>query len=395
MSTTARALTPGKLRDFRDKFHLPLVLRKDIASGGPTWLPLVLVLGGIAAVAYADNLIVSISLAYLYILPLGVGAIFLRREISYFLIVACVLLHDYDSPRKIHHPGVRILDNLATMLCFIFVVYFIQRYVEQREALARTVQQQRDRLVQDLELAAQVQRLFLPVGKPAIAGLEIAGMMQPARGVSGDYYDYIPIDAHTIEIVVADVAGKGVPAALLMSATAAVMQLETNRDRNMLELVGRLNKEISAVSDGERYVTLLAAEIDARDRRVRYINCGHHPALLFRAKTGVVTFMDSSCPPVGMFSEKPCEFDSEDLIVGDVMVFYTDGVTEAQNQLGEEFGMERLSAVVRHGSSMSAEDLMNDIFRSAADFCSEVGFQDDVTILVLKCDFDGPSTLPS
>jgi phosphoserine phosphatase RsbU/P len=173
------------------------------------------------------------------------------------------------------------------------------------------------------------------------------------------------------------------------------MRLEANRYRNMLELVGRLNKEISSVSDGERYVTLLVAEIDARKRRVRYVNCGHNPALLFRAKTGTVICMDSSCLPVGMFSEKPCELASEDLTDGDVMVFYTDGVTEAENKLGEEFGMERLSAAVRRGASMSAEGLMNEIFGTAADFCSEVGFQDDVTILVIKCDFDGPSTLTS
>jgi sigma-B regulation protein RsbU (phosphoserine phosphatase) len=395
MSTTTRALMPGKSPDFRARFLWPSLLRKDMASSGTTWLPLVLVVGAIAAVAYADHVTVSISLAYLYVLPLGVGAIFLRREFSYFLIVACVLLHDYYSPRTIRHPWIRVHDNLITALCFTFVVYLIQRYIEQREALAAIVQQQRDRLLQDLELAAQVQRLFLPVGKPAIAGLQIAGMMQPARSVSGDYYDYIPVGPHTIEIVVADVAGKGIPAALLMSATAAVMQLEANRDRNMLELVGRLNKEISSVSDGERYVTLLVAEMDARKRKVRYVNCGHNSALLFRAKTSTVTRMDSSCPPVGLFSERPCELASEDLTDGDVLVFYTDGVTEAENQLGEEFGMERLSAVVTRGSSSSAEDLMNDIFRSAADFCSEVGFQDDVTILVVKCDFDGPSTLPS
>jgi serine phosphatase RsbU (regulator of sigma subunit) len=389
-----RESVPAKLRGLRAKIPPLLLLRKDVALNGPTWLPLVLVLGAIAAVAYADHLTVSISLAYLYILPLGIGAIFLRREFSYFLVVACVLLHDYDSPRTIHHPWVRIHDNLTTALCFTFVVYFIQRYIEQREALARKVQQQRDRLVQDLELAAQVQRLFLPTGKPAIAGLQIAGMMQPARSVSGDYYDYIPIDAHTIEIVVADVAGKGVPAALLMSATAAVMQLEANRDRNMLELVGRLNKEISSVSDGERYVTLLVAEIDARKQRVRYVNCGHNPALLFLAKTGMVTYMDSSCPPVGLFLERPCELASEDLVAGDVMVFYTDGVTEAQNHLSEEFGMERLSDVVRRGASLSAEDLMTNIYNAAADFCGD-DFNDDVTILVVKCDFDGPSTLSS
>ena len=164
---------PAELRGLREDISLSPLLRKDVASNGPAWLPLLLVLGAIGAVAYADHLVVSISLVYLYILPLSVAAIFLRKEISYSLIAVCVLFHDYYSPRHIN-PGLRIFHNLSAILCFAFVVYVIQRYIEQREALAKTVQQQRDDLLQDVDLAAQVQRLFLPVGKPAIAGLEIA-----------------------------------------------------------------------------------------------------------------------------------------------------------------------------------------------------------------------------
>src|SRR5580692_2758379 len=245
MSTTTQPLMPPKARDFRERALLLSVLRKDVALNGPAWLPLSLVLGAFSAVAYADHLVVSISLVYLYLLPLVLSAIFLRKEISYSLIVVCVLFHDYYSPRGID-PGLRIFHNLSAMLCFAFVVYVIQRYMEQREALAKTVQQQRDDLLKDVDLAAQVQRLFLPLGNTAIAGLEIAGMMQPARGVGGDYYDYIPINEHTMQLIIADVAGKGVPAALLMSATAAAMQLEANHQRNMLEMLGRLNTGIHA-----------------------------------------------------------------------------------------------------------------------------------------------------
>ncbi len=290
---------PAKVPDLRDRVPLLAPLRKDVASIGPRWLPLVLVLGAIVGVAYADHLVVSISLVYLYIFPLGVSAILLRREVAYSLIPVCVLFHDYWSPRIIH-PGLRVFDNLLALLCFSFIVYVIRRYIDQRELLAKTIQQQRNDLLRDVELAAQVQRMFLPMGKPAIAGLEIAGMMQPSKGVGGDYYDYIPIDAHTIQVVIADVAGKGVPAALLMSATAAAMRLEANRDRNMLEQVERLNTEIGAMSDPERYVTLLVAEIDTYKRIIHYVNCGHNPALLFRAKTGTLTRMDSSCPPIGL-----------------------------------------------------------------------------------------------
>ena len=384
---TVRESRPAELRGLRERVLLASLLRKDVALNGPAWLPLALVLGAISAVAYADHLVVSISLIYLYILPLAVGAIFLRKKVSYGLIVVCVLFHDYYSPRVIN-PGLRIFHNLSAMLCFAFVVYVIQRYMEQREALAKTVQQQRDDLLKDVELAAQVQRLFLPLGRPAIAGLEIAGMMHPARGVGGDYYDYIPIDAHTIQVVIADVAGKGVPAALLMSATAAALRLEANHDRNMLKQVERLNTGILSVSNEERYVTLLIAEIDTRRRVIQYVNCGHNPALLFRAKTGALRRMDSSCPPIGLSPDEICELASAELTGGDVLVFYTDGVTEAENRFGEEFGLERLSTVVRDGSSLSAEGLTVNIFNSAADFCGDVGFHDDVTIVVVKCHLD-------
>ncbi len=392
MTDLARAYTPeskpAEWRGLRERFPLLPLLRKGVASDGPAWLPLVLVFGAFGAVAYADHLVVAISLVYLYILPLGLAAIFLRREVSYSLIAACILFHDYYSPRNIK-PGLRIFHNLSAALSFAFVVYVIQRYVEQREALAKTVQEQRDGLLQEVKLAAQVQRLFLPSGKPAIDGLEIAGMMLPLRGVGGDYYDYIPIDAHTIQVVIADVAGKGVPAALLMSATAAAMRLEANRDRNMLEQVKRLNTEIGAVSDPERYVTLLVAEIDTNKRTIHYVNCGHNPALLFRAKTGTLTRMNSSCPPIGLSPDEICELASADLSAGDVLVFYTDGITEAENRLGEEFGLERLSAVVLGGSSLSAEELTINIFNSATNFCGGVGFHDDVTIVVVKCQLDG------
>ncbi len=385
-----RVSRPAELRGLRERVPLLSLLRRDVALNGPSWLPLALVLGAVSAVAYADHFVVSISLVYLYILPLAVGAIFLRKTVSYSLIVVCVLFHDYYSPRGIN-PGLRILHNLSAMLCFAFVVYLIQRYMGQREALAKTIQRQRDDLLKDVELAAQVQRLFLPSGKPAIAGLEIAGMMQPARGVSGDYYDYIPIDEHTIQIIIADVAGKGVPAALLMSATAAALRLEPNHDRNMLEQMERLNAGILSLSDEERYVTLLITEIDTDKRTLHYVNCGHNPALLFRASTGTLTRLSSSCPPIGLSPEEICELASADLMAGDVAVFYTDGVTEAGNRFGEEFGLERLSAVVRRGSSLSAEDLMIDIYNTVADFCGD-DFDDDATILVVKCHFhDSPA----
>jgi phosphoserine phosphatase RsbU/P len=111
------------------------------------------------------------------------------------------------------------------------------------------------------------------------------------------------------------------------------------------------------------------------------VNCGHNPALLFRAKTGKVTRLNSSCTPIGISSEENCDLTSADLAAGDVLVLYTDGVTEAQNDLGEEFGTERLSTLLEHSYSLSAEHLVKRILSSAAGFCDQVGFSDDVNLL--------------
>jgi serine phosphatase RsbU (regulator of sigma subunit) len=374
---------PGTLKSLPSRSLL-----RQVAAGSAQWLPAVLVFGSIAAVAYADFIVTSISLGYLYFLPLGISAMFLRGQISYGLIAVCVFLHDLFG---VPYPSLeaRIAHNLTALAGFTFVVYVIQRYVKQRELLNQAVRNQRDQLLQDVELAAQVQGLFLPIRRPAIAGLEIAGTMRPMRGVGGDYYDYIPIDDHTIQVVIADVAGKGVAAALLMSATAAAVQLEVSEKREMLEVVNRLNNGIHSVSDGDRYVTLLLANIDALSRSLRYVNCGHNPALLFRAKTRDVIPMNSSCLPLGMFDSVTCEIERADLAAGDILVLYTDGITEAENSQGEEFGIERLSAMIQRDSSLPAVELMDNIFQTAEDFCQGVGFNDDATVLIVKCNFDG------
>lgn len=391
MTDSGSFQAPGEGVHLTELSSFASLLRGDAFPKSNAWLPLLLTSGAIAAVAYADHRITSLSLIYLYIFPLSLAAMFLHKELSYGLIVFCIVLHYFDSPRRIPLE-LRIFHDVSAFACFVFIVYVIQRYVAQRETLLKAIRIQRDDLVRDVELAAQVQRLFLPVERPAIAGIEIAGMMRPARGVGGDYYDYIPIDDKRIQIVVADVAGKGIPAALLMSATAAAVQLETNRERSMLETVRRLNAAIHPVSnDGIRYVTMILAEMDVKERKLRFMNCGHNPALLLRSRTSSILHMDSSCPPVGMFAEESCDIGSVELEHGDVLVFYTDGVTEAENTVGEEFGVERLSSVLRKGARQPAEQIMEDIFKSSASFSKEIGFGDDVTILVAKCNF-GNST---
>ncbi len=146
------------------------LLRGDVAADGPQWLPAALVFGSIGAVAYADFMVTSVSLGYLYFLSLGISAMFLRSQISYGLVVVCVFLHDLFGP-PYPNPEARITHNLTALVGFTFVVYVVQSYVKQKEQLDKTVRQQRDQLLQDVELAARVQRMFLPIRRPSIAGL--------------------------------------------------------------------------------------------------------------------------------------------------------------------------------------------------------------------------------
>jgi len=158
---------------------LPLV-RYDVATEDGGWLPLALILGAIGVVAYADHHMMAFSLIYLYVLPLSFAAVFLHKRLSFGLIVVCILIHYFDSPRRVG-VGLRLVHDLSALLCFGVVVYLIQRYAAQRELLVRTIAEQRDRLVKDLKLAEQVQRMFLPATKPRMVGLEVAGTMQAAR----------------------------------------------------------------------------------------------------------------------------------------------------------------------------------------------------------------------
>jgi sigma-B regulation protein RsbU (phosphoserine phosphatase) len=133
---------------------------------------------------------------------------------------------------------------------------------------------------------------------------------------------------------------------------------------------------------------MFLADIDAPNKSLRYVNCGHNPALLFQAKTQDVVPMNSSCFPIGMFDSVSCAINPARLNAGDVLVLYTDGVTEARNSLGEEFGVERLANLIRRGHTLSAAGLMNRILENITDFSRDVGFEDDATILVVKFNFD-------
>ena len=204
-----------------------------VALKSSTWWAFLVVVLAIGCVAYADSRVEDVSLGYLYILPLSFSAILLSARLTYAIVIVCIFFHDLFGP-PIHHIQGRILHNLAALVGFTFVVVILRWFVAQRNALNELTRHQRDELLKEVELAAEVQRLFLPRSDPETAGFEISGAMHPARVVGGDYYDYLPRPDGRMRLVIADVSGKGVAAALLMSATAAAVQLETNEPRKVV-----------------------------------------------------------------------------------------------------------------------------------------------------------------
>ncbi|MBZ5665637.1 MAG: PP2C family protein-serine/threonine phosphatase [Acidobacteriia bacterium] len=341
-------------------------------------------------VAYADYLVKSISLGYLYILPLSLSAILLSRGVSFALIGLCVFFHDLFGPP---YPSIqaRIAHNLTALVAFVFAVLLLQRFVAQRNSLFDLVRQQRDELVKEVGLAAQVQKLFLPTSSPAVPGFDIAAVMYPVGGVGGDYYDYIPFSNGSLGLVIADVSGKGVAAALLMSATAATIRFETSETHSLGDMVNRLNRELHALPSNSHFVTLLLGELDPRSRRLKCVNCGHNPALLLRAASGDASWLPSSCVPLGLFETVTCQPEVIDLEPGDVMVWYTDGLTEAVDAQGREFGRDGLLENVRNNRGMSAEEIVNGLYSAAIAFNRGETLADDLTIMVIRVDSIDPS----
>jgi len=359
------------------------VLAKGSSVDGIQWLSVVLVAGAIACVGYADHLVKSISLSYLYILPLVVAAILLPRRITFTLTLICVFLHDLLG-RSYSALQVRIADNLITLISFGFLVAMAHKFVAQRNSLSGLIRRQRDELLKEVDLAAHVQRSFLPINGPAIPGFDIAAMMHPARGVGGDYYDYIPLPNHKLGLIIADVAGKGVAAALLMAAASAAVRMDADDRRRISETISRLNRELHGLNGGSRFMTMILGELEPESRLLRYANCGHNPALLFRASKLQARWLSATCTPVGLFPILQCEPEQIALESGDVMVWYTDGLTEAENEAGEEFGPRKIFDIVRSNWGARAQEIVDLLYQEVINFSERDTFDDDLTIMVLK-----------
>ncbi len=268
-----------------------------------------------------------------------------------------------------------------------------------------------ERLKQELEIATAVQRRLFPERPPDLASLELAGVCHPARGVGGDYYDFILLDEDRVGIAVADVAGKGISAALLMSTVQASLRSQAPTvNGNLTELVSSMNRLLHVSTDSTSYATFFYAQFDERASQLTYVNAGHNPPILVRAKAEMkahsaghsaqsirttepsmieratcdMSLLTTGGPIIGAFDTCTYEQETIEMKSRDVLVAYTDGVTEALNAMDEEFGEARLRQVISASLHLSAEALTEKIIESVRQWCGETPQHDDLTLVVMR-----------
>ncbi|WP_263418005.1 PP2C family protein-serine/threonine phosphatase [Terriglobus albidus] len=342
------------------------------------------VLAALAAVAYADWIVVTdASLAYLYVLPIALCALVNPLTFTVTLAAICTFLGDVFGPAR-DSLYWRMVHNTVHLTSFLIVGSLVTLIARQRNRMADVVREQRDAYEQDLLLAAQVQRRVLP--KPlSFPEIDITGQMTTARLLGGDYYDFFSISEHLIDIVIADVSGKGIAAALLMPSLAVALRLRARELEGPAQIIADLNEVLLEITSSSTFVTMFYARFNRTTRTLQYTNAGHNPPLFLSAESRELQQLDKAGGPVlGLLSSAEYTETSIGLGEGDVLLLYTDGITEQENPQREEFSVERLADVICRENGASAARIADHIADAVTRFAGSAGQNDDSTILVLK-----------
>src|SRR5437773_5811488 len=242
---------------------------------------------------------------------------------------------------------------------------------------------EKQRLETQLEVARQVQLELLPARDPQLEGFDISAYNFPTEEVSGDYYDWVRIYDDQIGVVIADVSGKGVPAALLMAFLRASLRAATHIGYAPHISMSKVNYLLWESIESNQFVTAFYGILDATNRTLAYANAGHNPPLLIAAD-GSARFDERGGVPLGMFRDTRYYEHYLTIEPGQMLVLYTDGVTEAMNPSGEEYGGQRLVAAALRGRHLSARELIDFIHRDVIDWTGGLGAHDDVTFFIIK-----------
>ena len=260
---------------------------------------------------------------------------------------------------------------------------FVRDIETRRRAAAEKLEAER-RAAQELEIAKQVQARLFPQTLPELKTLDYAGACIQARAVGGDYYDFLDLGHETLGLVIADTSGKGIAAALLMANLQANLRSQSgialDQPQRFLQSVNQLFCKNTVDS---AYATLFFAQYDDQARRLRFANCGHYSGVLLR-DGNTVERLDSTGTVLGLFCDWDCSIEERQFSPGDILALYTDGVTEAFDPSGEEYGETRRIEGLRRGRELSSQSLLAEIVQDVQRFSGPEQY-DDITLMIAKC----------
>jgi sigma-B regulation protein RsbU (phosphoserine phosphatase) len=244
---------------------------------------------------------------------------------------------------------------------------------------------EKNKLERELSIARQIQISFLPSEEPRIAGFDLAGLNIPSQRVSGDYYDFIRIVEGQWGIVIGDVSGKGIPASLIMASFRASLLAEIRNNYAIGTIMSKVNKLLWESTDSDQFVTAFYGVLDERRRILTYCNAGHNPVFLIRADRSTVR-LETGGLVLGAFDDSNYQEGLIEIKPHDVLLLYTDGVTEIYDEAEEEFGVERLLNLVRSQTEVSAREITLRAKENILEFAADRAIQDDFTLVILKAE---------
>jgi len=261
--------------------------------------------------------------------------------------------------------------------------------IENSRLAAQVAAESADRVKRnrELALAEEVQQRLFPQTCPSIPGLDYAGTCRPALGVGGDYYDFLALSETRLGIAIGDVSGKGIAAALLMATLRAYVHGQTLRGGvDLPEVIADLNRLVFESSAANRYATFFYAQYDAPTRTLDYVNAGHNPPLLSRIRGGrhEIVRLETGGPVIGLIPDCVYRQGAVSLAEDDVLLLFTDGIIEAMNAAGDEWGEERLTETLAANRARAASDLIAQILHASDDFVGRAEQYDDMTLIAAR-----------
>jgi predicted permease len=268
----------------------------------------------------------------------------------------------------------RVLRNCAGQFALM---------IENARLTERIVEQ--EKLRRDMQMAMDVQKRLFPERPPSTPGVSLAGRSIPARGVGGDYYDFLDLGGGRVGIALADVAGKGIAAALIMSVVQASLRIIAVEDISLAEVAARMNRYLHKSTKSNGYATFFYACVDEDRRRLRYVNAGHNPPYLLRRNaSGAVEELPAGGTVIGLFPQMSYTEAAIDLAPGDVLMAFTDGVPEAQNPAEEEFGEDRVRELLTRHAEKDVEAIAAEVSAELKSWIAGADQYDDLTFILLK-----------